>query len=89
MIPVKALLLEPEDTLGNGLASIRGLESRMIDITDFDIAMSDSTSAAGHGYIIKDNKVYNIIKTYMDLDKNVRIVMAKLDVERYDVLPTE
>lgn len=86
-IPLKLLLIKPGDCLGNGLAAIRERESEFIDISGYEIAMSDATATTNPGYIIKDNSVYRIIKTYFDLDKSVRIALAKQDNDVYDVWP--
>lgn len=82
--PIKLLILKPEYKLGNGLKAIREKSSEFIDITDYETALSDATSSTNPSYVIKENKVYRIIKTYIDLDNNVRIVLAKPDHERYD-----
>ena len=72
------------DNFGNGLRSIRAKASDLIDISDYADALSDSTSSGNPARIIKNNKVYRIIKTYFDLDNNVRIVLAKIDHDVYD-----
>lgn len=87
-VPVKALLISKTEELGNGLAVIRERESEMIPIDEYGNGeLSDSTSSGNPARIIKDNKVYKIIKTYFDLDKSVRIVMAKEEDQSFDVWP--
>lgn len=86
-ISCKCLLLSPGDGLGNGLNAIRTRESELIDISDYEPGYSDATSTTNPQYVIKDDKVYRIIKTYFDLDKNARIFLCKLDHERYDDYP--
>lgn len=83
-VPIKLLILNPEDNFGNGLRSIREKSSEFIDISDYGEALSDSTSSSNPARVIKNNKVYKIIKTYFDLDNNQRVVLAKIDHERYD-----
>ena len=88
-IPVKAILLEPHHALGSGLRSIREMESDAIDISEFAEcdALSDATVQGGSsGYIIHDNKVYRMIKTYLDTDKKIRWVIAKNEDKPFDVL---
>ena len=86
-MPIKLLLLNPEDKLGNGLRAIREKESDLIDISNYEPGVSDPAITTNPGYVIKDNKVYRIIKTYFDLDKGYRVFIAKLDMEGYDVYP--
>lgn len=87
-LPIKLLLIEKGDKLGNGLAAIRAREGDLMDISDYESAMSDSTSTANPNYVIVDNKVYRMIKTYFDLENERRIVIAKEDMESYDVIAT-
>lgn len=86
-VSLKLLLLKEGDKLGNGLAAIRTRESDLIDISAFEPGVSDPTITTNPGYVIKDNTVYRIIKTYFDLDKNARIFIAKKDHESYDNYP--
>ena len=85
-IPIKALLIPYDDTMGNGLVSIREKESELIDITDWSDFTSDATNTSNHGFVIKDNKVYKMIKFYFDLDKKCRIVMCKETKETMDMI---
>lgn len=87
MVPIKALLIGKEEKLGNGLAVIRERESEMISIDDYEVALSDATSSGNPARIIKNNKVYKIIKNYFDLDNNTRIILAKEESEVFDVWP--
>ena len=89
-IPVKAILLEPHHTLGSGLRSIREMESQAIDVSEFADcdSLSDATVQGGSsGYIIHDNKVYRMIKTYLDTDKKIRWIIAKNEDKEFDILP--
>ena len=88
-IPVKAILIEPEYRGGYGLTAIRELESQAVDVSEFDTsnALSDPTCCSGaYGYIIKNNKVYRIMKAYMDVDKNVRWLLCKNDTRSLDIV---
>ena len=85
-ISVKALLIPYDDTMGNGLVSIREKESELIDITDWSDFTSDATNTSNHGFVIKDNKVYKMIKFYFDLDKKCRILMCKETKETMDMI---
>lgn len=79
-IPAKLILIEKNERIGVGLQAIREKEASAIDITEFGgetNAFGDSTSASNKGFIIKNNKVYTIMKTFMDLDKNCRYFVAK------------
>ena len=87
MVPIKALLIGKEEKLGNGLAVIRERESEMISIDDYEVAVSDATSSGNPARIIKNNKVYKIIKNYFDLDNNARIILANEESEVFDVWP--
>ena len=86
-VPIKALLIGKEEKLGNGLAVIREKESEMISIDDYEVALSDATSSGNPARIIKNNKVYKVIKTYFDLDKNARIILAKEEENGFDIWP--
>lgn len=86
-LKTKILLLKKGNNLGQGLAAIRELEDEMIDITDYENHFSDSTSTSNTGRIIKDNKVYNVFKSYWDLDKGVCVYLAKEEDEPYDRYP--
>lgn len=86
-VSLKLLLLKEGDKLGNGLAAIRTRETELIDISSFEAGVSDPTITTNPGYVIKNNIVYRIIKTYFDLDKNARIFIAKKDHEAYDDYP--
>ena len=86
--PVKILLLDPKDNLGNGLAALRTRESDLIDISGYEDALSDATSVGGlAAHFIKDNKVYRIFKNYFDYDKKTRVYLARLEMEPYDIYP--
>lgn len=85
-VSLKLLLIDSGDKLGNGLASIRARESEMIDISTYEAGISDPTITTNPGYVIKNNKVYRIIKTYFDLDKSARVFIAKEDMEYYDII---
>ena len=87
--PVKLLLIAKDEKLGNGLASIREKESEMIAFDDYEPGLSDSTSSTNPSRVIKDNKVYKIIKTYFDLDKRCRIMLAKEEENSFDVWPLQ
>lgn len=84
---IKALLLPKDNPYGNGLASIRTLESKMVDISDWEDCVSDNTMPNTQGYFIKNNKVYRVVKSYFDFDKNWRIFLAIEDTDTYDVYP--
>ena len=88
IIPIKVLLIDKNEKLGNGLAVIRERESEMITIDDFEVALSDATSSGNPARVIKNNKIYKIIKTYFDLDNNCRIVLAKEEENAFDIWPT-
>ena len=81
--PVKLLLIEAEDS--NGLISIRDHMDDLIDLPDGDM-LSDATCTSNTTRVIKDDKVYVCIKSYFDLDNNYRIIMAKRELETFDVL---
>lgn len=83
---IKVLLVKTGDEFPNGLKAIRKRASEMIDITSFDEAISDATSTTCPAWIIKNDKVYKVIRNYFDLDKNERIFLAKLDDEEYNKL---
>ena len=88
MIPLKAILLETRKE-GVGLHVIRKYENTAIDISNFDTsnAPSDPTCCSGgYGRIIKDNRVYRIEKTYMDIDKNVRWLLAVREENSCDIV---
>ena len=85
-IPVKALLLERDEPLGHGLDVIRKKESEMVDITDYNDYLSDSTSASNCLIIIHNDKVYRVIKNYFDLDKHVRIYIGIECAESRDII---
>lgn len=86
-IPIKAILLEKADNLGSGLTALRTKESTAIDISGYGEAMSDPTSSTNRGNIIKNNKVYTIVRTYINLDKNCRYVIAKNEENPFDRWP--
>lgn len=88
---IKILLLEEGMGLGNGLAALRTLEDQLIDISEFEPGLSDATNTMNPGYIIKNNKVYRMLKNYFDLDKNMRVFICKSENEPYDryPIPTE
>ena len=86
-VSIKLLLLKPGDKLGNGLAAIRTHEADMIDISDYEAGISDPTITTCPGFVIKDNVVYHVIRSYFDLDKNCRLFIAKKEMEPFDVYP--
>lgn len=88
-IPTKAILLGRNEHLGTGLQAIRTKESTAIEITDFvsDNACGDSTAAANKGFIIKNNKVYTVMRTFMDLDNKCRYIVAKDEGNNSDIWP--
>lgn len=81
---IKALLVDEFDELGLGLNLIRKKESELVDISSFGEFSDDSDLSNNIGYIIKDNKAYKCRKTYFDLDKNIRIVIAVESTDRWD-----
>ena len=87
-VAIKLLILTPENEkkYGCGLNAIRNLEDKLIDISDWGEAMSDATATSAYGYVIKDNIVYRVSRTYFDLDNNCRVAIAKLDSEPYDIV---
>lgn len=86
-IPIKAILLEKTDNFGTGLTALRKKEDNAIDISSYVDAMGDATSSGIRGNIIKNNKVYTIVRTYIDLDKNCRYVIAKNEDNSFDRWP--
>ena len=86
-VEVKVLLLDETNQLGTGLRAIREHENDLIDFSAFESGVSDSTCVSGtYGRIIKNNKVYSIVKNYYDLDKNRRIFVAELEKLPYNIL---
>lgn len=81
----KALLLSKDDDHGNGLRAIRELEDELVDITAYQELMADNQS----WFIIKDDIVYKIVKTYFDMDKGYVVCICKEDVQPFNVLPEE
>ena len=81
--PVKLLLIEKDDS--NGLINIREHMDELIDLPDGEM-LSDSTCTSNSTRVIKDNKIYTCIKSYFDLDNNFRIIMAKRELNRYDMV---
>ena len=82
-IPTKVLCLSTADmSYGTGLRAIRELADVMIDISDFadDNALGDSSAAVNASSVIKDDKVYRIVKSFFDLDNNVRILLATEEI---------
>lgn len=86
-IPIKAILLEKNERIGTGLTALRQKMSTAIDISEYGDALSDATSSTTHGYIIKDNKAYTIVRNFLDLDNNTRYIMAKNDENSFDRWP--
>lgn len=86
-VPIKAILLEKNDKIGTGLYALREKEANAVDISSYGEALSDPTSSTNHGNIIKNNKVYTIIRTYIDLDKNCRFIIAKHEDNSFDRYP--
>lgn len=86
-VAIKAILLERNDQLGCGLTAIRTYANQAVDISSFEEAISDSTSSAVKACIIKDNKVYTVMKTFMDIDTNTRWVVAKNEMNGADRWP--
>ena len=77
-VTTKVLLVKNDSIYGTGLNAIRKQASQMIDISDFADAgaLGDSSAAVNASNVIKDNKVYRIVKSYFDLDNNLRILVA-------------
>ena len=86
-IPVKAILIEKNERLGTGLTALRTKMGSAIDISEYGDALSDATSTTTHGYIIKNNKAYKIVRNFLDLDNNIRFIMAKNDENGFDKWP--
>ena len=81
----KALLLGRDDDHGNGLRAIRELEDQLVDITAYQELLADNQS----WFIIKDDTVYKVVKTYFDLDKGHMVCICKEDVQPFNKLPEE
>jgi hypothetical protein len=88
-VPIKLLLLNKGETLGYGLRAIREYADRMIDVSDWELGISDSTMSSAKQYVIKDNVMYMCMKSFFDLDNNERIFVCVENTEPYDVLPEE
>lgn len=86
-VGLKLLLINTDEEYTNGLTYIRQHASNMIDISHFEAGVSDPTISTNPGYIIKDNTVYKVIKTYFDLDTNNRIFIAKKSTDNFDIWP--
>lgn len=84
---VKAILLEKNESLGTGLAALRAKEATAVDITSLADGLSDPTSSTNRGNIIKNNKVYTILRTYIDLDSNCRYIIARNENNVFDKVP--
>lgn len=87
VIPIKVILLEKGEKLGTGLTALRTKESEAIDITDYEVALSDATSASGYTYFVKDNKAYAAVRNYLDLDRNIRFIIARNEGNSFDRWP--
>ena len=84
---IKVLLIKAGDKYGLSLRAIRERANEMIDISSFEAGLSDATGTTCQACIIKDNKVYRVVRNYFDLDKNERIFVAKLDMDPNDIYP--
>ena len=81
---VVCLIDKGEDVYG--LRALREREADFIDISDYENGLSDATCTTVKQFIIKEDKVYNVVKTYFDLDNNQRILLAKECTETFDRL---
>lgn len=87
-VPVKVILLPANDTLGTGLTALRTYEDQAIDISEFsDAVCGDATSTGTFSYVIKNDVAYRIFRSYFDLDRNCRYLVAKCENNRFDKWP--
>lgn len=84
---IKVLLVEKTDKYKTGLQAIRERANELIDITEYETALSDATSVDYRPWIIKNNKVYITMKLYLDLDNNCRVFIAQEDGQSFDKWP--
>lgn len=84
---LKLLLLDKTDKLGAGLAAIREHQSDLIDLDGWEDAMSYATCTSNISIAVHNNKTYDVVKSYLDVDNNQVVMIGKEAIEPYDIWP--